>query len=245
MYGHRRGPTMGTRRASNLRVISATNDESLHTGSGTTGRAEASPRAVSSALNRLIIAGRSEIMVLAAAARIVHGAERRGRLRAQVERRIVFQHDLAAGVTALGGVPATHASSGTWLAVRGRRVRQVLIGPHEGDAYAACARSTEKTATAYAKVLTLGLPPDVEFGVASQYAEVEWDRRELRRLRWGASLAPVPGQSGRQQIERSSASAPSEAVDARALEVWSEEGGSSPDGSDGTKARACVAGATR
>jgi uncharacterized protein (TIGR02284 family) len=193
---------------------------------GMSSRVKASPRAVCSALNRLIVAGRGEILVLAVAARIIDGADRRARLREQAKRRRVFQRDLSAAVTALGGVPATHAASGARLAVAGRRVRELLLGPHEGDAYADCARATEMTATAYAKALRLALPDDVAFGVERQYGEIEWDRSELRRLRWGASPAPLPSPEGQAE----GAGAAREADEARALEVWSEEGGSGPAG---------------
>ncbi len=197
--------------------------------------ANASPRTVCSALNRLIVAGRGEIATLDAAARIVDGAERRARLREQVQRRLTFRRDLAAAVTALDGVPAAHAAVGARLAAVGRRFRELLIGPHEGDAYAACAQATATAAAVYAKALHLGLPPDVTFGLERQYLEVEWDRSELRRLRWGASLAPVAGPSLFAQTERPKASAPSDADDARALDVWSEEGGPGPARSSSAK----------
>lgn len=167
-------------------------------------------------------------MVLAAGARVVRSAERRGRLCAQVERRAIFQLDLTAAVTALGGVPARHAAGAARLAAGARRVHQLLMGPHEGDAYAACARATETTANAYAKALSLRLPSDVRFGVERQNAEVEWDCGELRRLRWGGTLAPLPGPSVDGQTEGAQASAPNDLDSARALEVWSEEGGPGP-----------------
>jgi hypothetical protein len=66
------------------------------------------------------------------------------------------------------------------------------MGSHEGDAYSACARASEVAAGAYAKALTFQLPADVTFGVEQQYAEIERDRHELRRLRWGADLTPLP-----------------------------------------------------
>src|SRR5690242_12114271 len=104
--------------------------------------AEGSPRRVCSALNRLIIAGRSEIMGLEAATHIVDDPERRARLHAQIERRVVFQGDLMTAVAARGGVPAMHAANGARLAAAARQVRHLLIGPHTGDAYAVCARAT-------------------------------------------------------------------------------------------------------
>src|SRR6478736_4697083 len=96
--------------------------------------AKQSARAVCRRLNRLIVAGRGEIMVLNSAVRIVDGAERRARLREQAERRLTFQRDQTAAVTALGGTPASHPAAGARLAVGARRFRELLIGPHEGDA---------------------------------------------------------------------------------------------------------------
>ncbi len=182
---------------------------------------KASPRAVCSALNRLIVSSWSEMLALDAGARIVDGADRRARLREQAQRRLVFQRDLAAAVTALGGVPTAHAAIGARLAVGAGRLREACIGPHAGDAYAACARATAKTADGYAKAMRLGLPADVTFGLERQYLEIDWDRSELRRLRWGASLTPLP------QAARGEGSA-READDARALGVWSAEGGAGP-----------------
>ena len=95
-----------------------------------TGRANASPRAVRSVLNRLIVAGCGEIIALDAAARIIDGGERRARLREQVQRRLIFQKDLAAAVTGLGGIPAAHATGGARLAEGARRMRELVIGPH-------------------------------------------------------------------------------------------------------------------
>lgn len=187
--------------------------------------AEESPRRVCRALNRLIVAGRGEIMGLEAAARIVDGPERRARLHAQRERRVVFQGDLMTAVAARGGVPARHAAMGATLATAARRVRRLLIGPHTGDAYAVCARATETTADAYAKVLTRGLPPDVRFGIEHQYAEIDWDRRELRRLRWGAAPTVLSKRGAPERAEPASASGTAEVADALALEVWSQEGG--------------------
>ena len=200
------------------------------------------PRAIRSALNRLIIAGRNEIITLEEAARVVDGAERRSRLRQQAKRRAIFRRDLALALNALGGVPAQHASGMARLAVGARRIRRLLMGPHDGDAYALCARATERTATAYAKALKLTLPADVRFGVESQYDEIEWDRGELRRLRWGASLSPLPGGRAETKPERLDAASRNELADERALEDWSEDGGAGPGGRNVPVAHPRVAG---
>ena len=189
---------------------------------------KSSRRTVRSALNRLIVAGWSEIVALEAASRIVDGAERRAALREQIRRRVIFRHDLAAAVTALGGVPAQHAPVAPRVAAAARRLRELAIGPHAGDAYAVCARATERAASAYAEALTLELPPDVMFGVERQQAEIEWDRRELRRLRWGAAVTLPPDRGLAVRGEDREESARREVADERAIEVWSNEGGGGP-----------------
>jgi hypothetical protein len=90
---------------------------------GTDRLPKALARPVWSTLNRLIVAGRSEIIALEAGARIVRGSERRTRLREQAQRRVVFRRDLAAAVTALGGVPATRAATAARFAAGARRGR--------------------------------------------------------------------------------------------------------------------------
>jgi uncharacterized protein (TIGR02284 family) len=185
-----------------------------------------STRTARAALNRLIIACRDEALALDTAARIVQGAERRRRLSHQALRRVVFQRDLSAAVVGLGGRPVTTASYRARVASLARAVRRLLAGPHQGDAYAACARATAKTGAAYTRVLRSKLPADVRFGIERELSEIEWDRDELSRLRFGARPAASPAASverdeelawrARLRLERS---------DELALETWSDEGG--------------------
>ncbi len=219
----------------------AAGKEGEHANPATAGRAHSSPRRVCSALNRLIVAGWSEIAALEAAERSVDGAERRSALREQVRRRVIFRHDLAAAVGALGGVPAEHATVAARVGAPAHRLRELAIGPHSGDAYAVCARATEAAAKAYAKALTLELPADVMFGVERQASEIEWDRRELRRLRWGAELTPPPDRNldepGKQRQERPAR----EVDDERAVGVWNNEGGGASGRSTSLEGRAGLA----
>lgn len=168
-------------------------------------------KSVRAALDGLVVACYDEGIALDAAALIVRGPERKGRLQQQSRRRAVFRRDLEAGVVALGGVPTKGASYGARVRSAFSSVRGLLAGPHQGDAYATCARATGKSALAYSKALDLELAGDVRFGLDRQYVEVEFDRQELRRLRWGGSLMPV----SRQDTD----------MDERALETWSEDGG--------------------
>lgn len=190
-----------------------------------------SPRAVRVALNRVIIAGRDEVVAANAAASVVDGAERRARLRDQAKRRVVFQHDLTAAVTAVGGVPARNPSGLARLMTRARRIRALLIGAHAGDAYAVCARTAGKSVAAYSKALLLDLPADVRFGLERQCAEVESDHCELRRLRWGASPStwPVEHQDTAPEAGAGVGSRRTALEDARALEDWTEDGGAGAD----------------
>ena len=147
-------------------------------------------------LNRLIVADLDEGLVLNAAALVLHGTGRRRRLLHQARRRGVFREDLGKAILALGGVPAKRASYRARVSGAARRFRQILTGGHEGDAYAACARATEKTSAAYARALRSTLPADVGFGVERELSEIEWDRIELNRLRFGALPAAVPAGGG-------------------------------------------------
>lgn len=135
-------------------------------------------------LNRLIVAGCGELLVLGEGARLVPGSSAQRSLRDKAERRRVFGHDLGSAVVTLGGVPAKRASLRALGMAWARSLRRLLAGPHRGDAYAACARAAERTSREYSRVLRLGLPDDVRFGLEQQHAEVELDCRELRRLRW-------------------------------------------------------------
>lgn len=185
-----------------------------------------SARAVRAALNRLIVAGRDEALALDAAARVVRGAERRRRLLHQALRRVVFQHDLSAAVVALGGVPARAASHRARVRGLAQALRRLLSGPHEGDVYAACARAAEKTSRVYARVLRTKLPADVRFGIEREFSEIEWDRNELGRLRYGARPTASAIESARPEDESASrARLRLERSDDLALETWGNEGG--------------------
>jgi hypothetical protein len=173
-----------------------------------------------SALNRLVVACRDEVIPLEAAALVMGHGERRARLVQQSRRRVIFLRDLCAGVTALGEVPTLAPSYGARLSGALRGVREFFTGKHVGDAYAACARATAKTAQAYSAVLRLKLPDDARFGIERQYAEIELDRVELRRLRWGANLSALPG-----MVDDVASSETLESVDQRALEAWGDDGG--------------------
>jgi uncharacterized protein (TIGR02284 family) len=139
-----------------------------------------------SALNRLVVACRDEVMALDAAALMARDSECMAQLQQQSRRRAAFRRDLSAGVLALGGVPAKTASYRARLSSALRSLRGFLSVPHQGEAYAACARAAEKTTLAYSTALCLDLPNDVRFSVECQQMEVEFDHRELKRLRWGA-----------------------------------------------------------
>jgi uncharacterized protein (TIGR02284 family) len=151
-----------------------------------------SARTVSRALNRLSIACQNEVTALEPAARRM-GGERGARLRLQSARRATFVQDLAKGVIALGGVPALGPSYGARMSAALRRVRELATGPHQGNHYIACEHAAEKTANAYARVLRSKLPGDVQFGVERQFAEVEFDRKEMHWLVFGGEPNEAPG----------------------------------------------------
>jgi hypothetical protein len=155
---------------------------------------QVSPRATRAVLNRLLLACRSEERALGRAASGFLG-ERRARLRLQEARRLTFQDDLCAGIIALGGRPKTGRSFSARLLAAVGGIRERISGARTENAYAACARATERTERAYAKALRVALPTDVHFGVERQHAEVDFDRKELRWLRHGGTLGRAPGAS--------------------------------------------------
>jgi uncharacterized protein (TIGR02284 family) len=172
-----------------------------------------------------MVACRDEVIPLDSAALSLEGSERKRRLRRQSQRRTVFLRDLGTAVIALGGVPANQASTRARLLSELRSVRAVLAGYHLGDAYAACARATEKTEEAYWTALQSELPADVRFGLERQYAEIEVDRDELRRLRWGASPTPMADDLAKQLEDKSVPAKTLPSEDVRALDTWGDEGG--------------------
>src|SRR6478736_1692181 len=185
-----------------------------------------SPNKTCIALNRLVVADLGEGLVLSAAAVVVQGSDARRRLLHQVLRRSVFEGDLSTAIIALGGRPIRKGSYRAKVMAVARRIRQLLVGGHEGDAYAACARATQKTSAAYIRALRLELPADVRFGVEQELFEIQRDRVELGRLRFGARPASSP--VGRERPENGEAcDAPQHCArnDEGALGVWSNEGG--------------------
>jgi hypothetical protein len=143
------------------------------------------------AINRLAVACHDEVLALDAAARNL-GGERGARLRYQSARRAVFLTDLRRGVLALGGVPASGASYYARTRSALCAGRELVTGSDRVKAYVDCMRATLKTANAYANALGLELPPDARFGMESQQAEIQFDHRELRWLRFGGSLSDPP-----------------------------------------------------
>jgi hypothetical protein len=142
------------------------------------------------AINRLAVACHNEVLALDSAAHTL-GGDRGARLRHQASRRAVFLADLRSGVLALGGVPASGASYYAKASGALRAGRDFMTGPDRVSAYVNCMRATQKTVNAYSKALRLELPPDARFGMESQRAEIEFDHRELRWLRFGGSLSPA------------------------------------------------------
>jgi hypothetical protein len=171
------------------------------------------------ALNHIVAACRGEELAIARALCVLGGAARKDELRRQSARRVTFRGDISAAIRSLGGAPALQAGYGALSSSALWRMRWFVAGPHAGDAYAACARAAERTSRAYFTLLERELPSDVRFGLASQFAEVEADREELRRLRWGASpMQMLPSST----FEHS---APALATDQRASDVWNDDGG--------------------
>jgi hypothetical protein len=146
----------------------------------------------SRALNRISVACLDEVVALEPAAREL-GGDRGARLTRQAARRGVFVRDLAAGVLALGGVPKDRSSYGARVSAALRSVHQLAVGPHHGTHYVTCEHAAEKTAEACSRALDLELPADVRFGVERQFAEADFDRKELHWLSFGGDPGGAPG----------------------------------------------------
>ena len=184
-----------------------------------------SPDRTCVALNRLVVADLDEGLVLGAAALVVKGSEARRRLLQQELRHGVFEGDLSKAITALGGRPIRKGSYRAKVMAAARLIRQMLVGGHEGDAYAACARATEKTNAAYTRALRLELPADVRFGVEQELIEIQRDCLELGRLRFGARPASPVGSARPENGKAFDAPLHSARDDEGALGAWSNEGG--------------------
>jgi hypothetical protein len=178
-------------------------------------------KSVVSALHRLAVACLQEEATLALDGAAL-GGERGERLREQAGRRRVFRQDLAVGISVLGGTPIQRLSLLSRLGALLRHLPTLWFGPRRGAAYARSALAVERTARAYERVLASDLPAAARFGLERQQEEIDYDRKELRWLRYGGSLGPLPGP----RIRRSPGgpSDPSAGNDL-SLQVWRDDGG--------------------
>jgi hypothetical protein len=147
-------------------------------------------------LNRLIVASWGESLALGEAMRLVHDAGQQRGLEQHLEQRRAFRLALGDAVIARGGRPAKGASFGAGCLSWGRSVRRLASDAHPGDAYAACARATERARGEYDDVLRLSLPLDLRLIIEQQRSQLELDAGKLRRLRWGVNKPAAPDDSG-------------------------------------------------
>jgi hypothetical protein len=183
-------------------------------------------------LNALIVDSHDETLALDEAAGLLRDPERRGWLLGRSVRRLSFRRDLRAGMVSLGAdataQPAQPSFAAKYSSVL-RRLRRFSTGTHEGDAYAVCARAAAKSLQAYGAALELELPDDIRFGLGRHYEEIDADRIELRRLRWGAEpAAPVVPPKTIAEIA-ALRTRNWEAEEELALDFWIGGGGRSPD----------------
>jgi uncharacterized protein (TIGR02284 family) len=177
-------------------------------------------------LNALLVSSYDETLAFDEAAQLLVDPERRTWLKERSLRRRSFRRDLRRGVAALGGTPADCASLSARFRSVLRRLRRFVTGTHEGDAYGTCARAVAASVLAYGVTLQLELPDDIRFGLGRHYVELDADRIELRRLRWGAEPAPpasVPVTAA--DIEALNTRNWDAAEEERALDSWASEGG--------------------
>jgi len=153
-------------------------------------------RDVRRGLNRLIVASWGESLTFDEAVHLVHDADQQPGLQQQFEQRRGFRLALGDAVVALGGQPARGASFGARCLSWARSLRRLASGAHGGDAYASCARATERARSDYDDVLRLRLPSDVRLNIERQRAQIELDVGKLRLLRWGVNKPAAPEDTG-------------------------------------------------
>jgi uncharacterized protein (TIGR02284 family) len=134
-------------------------------------------------MNRLIVACRDDARALGRTAAVVGDPERRKRLLAQSRRRRAFIEELSGEVTSAGGTPAAFGSIFAALGSSVAFLRDAVAGAHQGDAYAGCARTAQRSQKAYARAAAQGLPSRLIPLVDAQAREISESCDELTRLR--------------------------------------------------------------
>jgi len=134
-------------------------------------------------MNRLIVACRDDARVFGRAATVVIDPERRKRLLAQSRSRRAFIEVLSREVTTAGGRPAAFGSIFAALESSMVVLREAVAGAHEGDSYAGCMRTAQRSEKAYARVSAQALPARVRTLVEAQAVEISEACAELTRLR--------------------------------------------------------------
>jgi uncharacterized protein (TIGR02284 family) len=142
-------------------------------------------KATHTVLNGLIGACRDDLHAQSTAARVVSGADRRGRLEDSSRRRETFVNELSALIRAEGKTPRDEGSVGETLRGAFRTARSFVIGDNTGDAYAWCELVEGKTQERYERALAGILPTDAREAIGRHYREIVDDRTELRLRRSG------------------------------------------------------------
>jgi hypothetical protein len=127
---------------------------------------------------------REDLAMQSEAAKVVRGGESRNDLLARCKRRRIFIDQLATEVCVLDGKARAAVALPDDSCAALRRARSRVIGRHDGDIYAACARVEVDTAERYAAVRLASLPQHAARLVARQHVEIEQDRNDLRRDSW-------------------------------------------------------------
>lgn len=167
-----------------------------------------------SALIRVVVAGRDEVLALEEAVLVVPLSEV-PRLQRQVHRRLAFRNDLDAAILASGGTPTLDGAFGERLLRTLRGVRGWLFARSARNVYGSCTRAALNSIARYEAVRSLELPGDIRFGIEHQHAEVEVDFDELTRLRWSGRRPAV------EPLDEDS--------EAAAFESWTDDGGRRDD----------------
>jgi uncharacterized protein (TIGR02284 family) len=144
-------------------------------------------KATHTVLNGLIGACRDDLHAQSTAARVVAGADQRGRLEDSARRRTLFVNELSALIRTEGKTPRDEGSVGETLRGAFRTARSLVIGDNTGDAYAWCELVATKTQESYERALAGILPTEARETIGRQYLEIADDHAELRLRRSGGA----------------------------------------------------------
>jgi len=133
-------------------------------------------------VNRLIVVGRENVLVLDEAALFTDDPVRQGRLREQSNSHSLMLHELEGYIARIGGVAISKASFRARVRAFWRKLRG-LFGRQRGQqTITACLKAEVSTEAAYAAALALKLSPASRCDLEQQSYEISAYRKYLKGL---------------------------------------------------------------